>query len=168
MAHLLQGLSAATLSAAVLAASLAFAADTQPLVPLKPFSHKKHLALGNVAPVIARAIEKGTYLSPPGNLRALLNTKNPCEACHRGLAQSENVTRANMPKMADCLVCHDQVEPPFSCVFCHPKDARLKPATHTADFVDSHPKMLAARKAGVVKESCAVCHGRQFRCLGCH
>ena len=134
--------------------------------PLKPFSHKKHLALGNIAPVIARAIDNGTYLSPPaGNLRAQLDTKNPCEACHRGLAEAEEITRANMPQMADCLVCHDQVEPPFSCSFCHTKDAVLKPAaTHTPDFLDSHPKKLAS----LGKETCDVCHGRKFRCLGCH
>ena len=143
-----------------------FAADTRPPVPLKPFSHKKHLALGNIAPVIARAIDKGTYLSPPvpGNLRALLNTTNQCEACHRGLRDSDEVSRVNMPKMADCLVCHDQVEPPFSCSFCHPANAKLKPATHKEDFLDSHPKALKA----LGKESCAVCHARKFRCLGCH
>jgi hypothetical protein len=132
--------------------------------PLKPFSHKKHLALGNIAPVIARAIDDKTYLSPPGNLRAQLNTNNPCEACHRGISQSEQITRANMPQMADCLVCHDQVEPPFSCSFCHTSEAKLKPATHTAQFLDTHPKALAA----LGRETCAVCHGAKFRCLGCH
>jgi hypothetical protein len=132
--------------------------------PLKAFSHKKHLALGNIAPVIARAIDKGTYLSPPGNLRGQLNTTNPCEACHRGLGQSDQITRANMPQMADCLVCHDQVDPPFSCSFCHTSEAKLKPATHTPDFLDSHPKSLAS----LGKETCDVCHGRKFRCLGCH
>src|SRR6266849_5720572 len=128
--------------------ALAFAllvwADTKPRVPLKPFSHKKHLALGNIAPVIARAIDNGTYLSPPGNLRSLLKTNNVCEACHRGLAQSDEVSRVNMPKMADCLVCHGPPEPPFNCSFCHPASAKLKPATHTKDFLDSHPKALAA------------------------
>jgi hypothetical protein len=133
--------------------------------PLKSFSHKKHLALGNIAPVIARAIDNGTYLSPPGNLRAQLDTKNPCEACHRGLGQSDEITRANMPQMADCLVCHDQVDPPFSCSFCHTKEANLKPATHAADFLDSHPKKLASLGG---KETCDVCHGLKFRCLGCH
>jgi hypothetical protein len=140
-------------------------ADTRPPVPLKAFSHKKHLALGNVGPVIAGAIEKGTYLSvPPAGLRAALNTSNPCQACHRGLEQSDDVSQVNMPQMADCLVCHNTVEPPFSCSFCHTAEAKLKPATHVADFLDSHPKQLAA----LGKENCAVCHARKFRCLGCH
>jgi hypothetical protein len=142
----------------------ALAQDAAPRFPLKPFSHKKHLALGNVAPVLARAIDKKTYLSPPGNLRAQLNTTNTCEACHRGITRSDQVSRANMPQMADCLVCHGPPDPPFSCGFCHPPGARLKPASHTANFVDTHPKELAA----LGKESCAVCHGRKFTCLGCH
>ena len=139
-------------------------ADTKPPVPLKAFSHKKHLALPNIAPVIVRAIDKGTYLSPPGNLKALLANATQCEACHRGLRESEEVTRDNMPKMADCLVCHDQIEPPFSCATCHPKDAKLKPATHTADFLDTHPKFVKTLEKG----SCAICHGQKFKCLGCH
>jgi hypothetical protein len=40
----------------------------------------------------------------------------------------------------------------------------LKPANHTADFLDSH-----SRKQTVLdKATCAVCHGRRFTCLGCH
>ncbi len=133
-------------------------------MPLKVFSHKKHLALGNIAPVIARAIDKGAYLSPPGKLRSQLNTTNVCEACHRGLSESDEVSKINMPQMADCLVCHGPPDPPFNCTFCHPKDAKLKPTTHTATFIDSHPKNLAA----LGKETCAVCHGQKFLCLGCH
>ena len=161
MAHLLQELA---LTLIVL--------NAWPPVPLKPFSHKKHLALGNMAPVIARAIDNETYLTPkkdlPANLRAQLNTTNPCEACHRGLAQSEEVTQANMPRMADCLVCHDQIELPYSCAFCHPKEAKLRPETHKADFLDAHPKSLKEKGGPLEKASCAVCHGVKFRCLGCH
>ena len=172
MAHLLQRLTVAFLAVS------AFAADTPPAerwppVQLKPFNHKKHLALGNIAPVIARAIDSGTYLTPkkdlPADFRAQLNTTNQCEACHRGLAESTEVTLANMPRMADCLVCHDQIELPYSCAFCHPKDAKLKPtATHTPDFLDKHPKTLKEKGGPLEKESCAVCHGVKFRCLGCH
>ena len=134
--------------------------------PLKEFSHQKHLKLGNVAPVIAAAIDKGTYLGKNGaEIRPLLNSSNQCEACHRGLEVSEKVSRANMPQMADCLVCHNEVEPPYSCEFCHPQDAQLKPPEiHTANFLDSHTKKTATFD----KESCAVCHGRKFTCLGCH
>jgi hypothetical protein len=128
------------------------------------FSHAQHLKMGNVAPLIAAAIDKKTYLQPPRDIRRHLDTRNACEACHRGLEESDAVSAANMPQMADCLVCHSQIDNPFSCEKCHAKDANLKPANHTADFLDTH----TSGKLGLDKTTCAVCHGRRFRCLGCH
>jgi len=149
--------------ALMLAICLTVSAQQQP--PLKEFSHKKHLKLGNVAPVIASAIDKGTYLGRNGaRIRPLLNTTNACTACHRGLEDSDAVSKANMPEMADCLVCHNEVDPPFSCEFCHPANAQLKPATHTGDYLGAHSQ----KNANLDKASCAVCHGRKFTCLGCH
>jgi hypothetical protein len=133
--------------------------------PLKEFSHAKHLKLGNVAPVIAAAIDKGTYLGLDGaKIRPFLNSTNPCLACHRGLEASDAVSRANMPQMADCLVCHNQIDLPDSCEFCHPKGAQLKPANHVTGFLDTHTN----KKSGLDMQTCAVCHGRKFTCLGCH
>jgi predicted CXXCH cytochrome family protein len=126
------------------------------------FSHAQHLKMGNVAPVIAAAIDKKNYLSAPGDIRRHLDTKNPCQACHRGLEESDAVSKANMPQMADCLVCHNQIDNPFSCEQCHNKTANLKPASHIPEFHDTHSK------PSVDKASCAVCHGRDFHCLGCH
>ena len=132
---------------------------------LKEFSHAKHLKLGNVAPVIAGAIDKGTYLGRDGaKIRPLLNSSNACVACHRGLEESDAVGQANMPQMADCLVCHNQIDLPDSCAFCHPKGAQLKPASHVPGFLDTHSN----KKSGLDMQSCAVCHGRKFTCLGCH
>jgi hypothetical protein len=128
------------------------------------FNHQFHLKLGNVASVIARAIDTKAYLSPPGDLRAQLNTKVACAACHRGLEHSDEVSAAAFPRMADCLVCHNKIEPPFTCGKCHDERANLKPANHTPDYLESHSKRGTIQN----KESCAVCHGRQFTCLGCH
>jgi predicted CXXCH cytochrome family protein len=134
-----------------------------PATPVR-FNHAQHLRLGNIAPILARAIEAKTYLSPPGDTGAHLHGTNPCAACHRGLEESDKVTSAALPRMADCLVCHAQVDPPDSCELCHAKGMKLKPANHTPDFLDSH-----SRKSTVLdKPSCAVCHGRKFTCLGCH
>ncbi|MGH2374954.1 MAG: hypothetical protein ACRD96_25935, partial [Bryobacteraceae bacterium] len=66
--------------------------------------------------------------------------------------------------MADCLVCHSKVDPPFSCEFCHDSKAALKPASHVPDFLDSHH----AKNAAVDRTTCAVCHARKFTCQGCH
>ena len=131
---------------------------------LSRFNHQKHLALGNVAPVIRAAIDSKAYLSPPGDIRRHLNSANACAACHRGMEQSTALAKSDLPQMADCLVCHNQVDAPFSCEFCHAKGAALKPANHTTDFHDAHSR----KNSKLDKTQCAVCHGRKFTCLGCH
>ena len=137
--------------------------DTGP-AKLTHFSHALHLQMGDVAPMIAGAIDHGNYLQPAGTIRSHLNTGNPCEACHRGLEESDRVTPAALPQMADCLVCHTVIDPPFSCEQCHAKDAPLKPANHTEHFVDAH----SSGKLRLDKSTCAVCHGKTFTCMGCH
>ncbi len=132
---------------------------------LARFNHQLHLKLGNIAPVIAAAIDHKHYLAKAGEaMRAQLDTSNACAACHRGLDVSDRPERSSLPQMADCLVCHNQIDPPDSCGFCHAKDANLKPATHTRDFLDTH----TSGKLGLDVTTCAVCHGRHFHCLGCH
>ena len=131
---------------------------------LKPFSHKTHLQLGNIAPVIAAAIDKGTYLSAPGNERAQLNSGNLCLACHQGIENADAAMKGKFLRMADCLVCHNKVDPPHSCTFCHVEGANLKPANHTPDFLESHSR----KNARLDMATCAVCHGSKFTCLGCH
>jgi hypothetical protein len=132
--------------------------------PLTHFSHAQHLKVENIAATIAAAIDKKTYLSDPHDIRAHLNSTDACLACHRGIDTSERVSDANMPQMADCLVCHNQIDPPFSCAQCHdPKWSGLQPANHHDDGFEN----LHSTKA-VVKQGCALCHGRTFTCMGCH
>ena len=137
---------------------------------LKDFNHAMHLSLGNLAPVIAGAIDRKQYLGSPNKidilkLRADLITDNACGACHRGVAAAEGaLTKANFPHMEDCLVCHTKVDAPFSCVKCHADNLNLKPANHAPDFLDRH----TTGKLNLDKTTCASCHGRRFTCLGCH
>lgn len=126
------------------------------------FSHKQHLDFGDLGPAIADAIEKGQYLSPARPAVADLKTGNVCAACHRGVNRVDVATAANLPRMADCLTCHNTIDPPDSCQFCHTKDAVLKPVSHTPDFIDAHTNKKFD------KASCAVCHGVRFTCMGCH
>jgi len=131
---------------------------------LARFNHQKHLTLGNIAPVIRAAIVAKTYLSASGDIRRHLESANACAACHRGMEESTALAKSDLPQMADCLVCHNQIDPPFSCEFCHTKGAALKPANHTQDFPDIHSR----KDAKLDKTTCAVCHGRKFTCMGCH
>ena len=109
-----------------------------PTTRVAHFSHQQHLKMGNIAPVIAAAIDKNSYLQPVGNIRSHLNGDNPCEACHRGIGESAQVSPANMPQMADCIVCHSQIDNPFSCEKCHAKGDNLKPASHVEGFMSAH------------------------------
>jgi len=121
--------------------------------------------MGNFAPLIAAALDSRKYLGPAAGLRSQLDTKVACEACHRGLHQTDAATRANFPHMADCLVCHSRIDPPFSCETCHlAPAARLQPASHTPNYVDVH----SSKKTKLDKPSCVICHGVEFRCMGCH
>jgi hypothetical protein len=127
------------------------------------FNHQLHIKMGGIGAVIVRAIDTKAYLGDPSGIRESIDRKHPCKGCHRGLENSDAVTAAAYPKMADCLVCHNKIDPPFSCVKCHSEEVQLKPASHTPDWIDVH-------SAGKVKDKtgCAVCHGRKFTCLGCH
>jgi hypothetical protein len=130
------------------------------------FNHQLHVKLGtSIAPAIAKALESGAYLGKKSNIHfADLTTTNACTGCHRGMERSDAVSLAVFPNMADCLVCHNQVDPPFSCEKCHSPGQSLKPASHTNEWLESHSRKTVVKD----KESCAVCHGREFRCLGCH
>ena len=128
------------------------------------FSHRQHLALGNVAPAILAAVESNQYLGPVNGLKESLSTADECLACHRGLSEPDEKNLPHNPPMADCLVCHATIEPPFSCELCHPSDAKLKPATHNSDFMDTHSSQIAI----LDRSTCKVCHGVKFRCKGCH
>jgi len=59
-----------------------------------------------------------------------------CESCHHKLLESDKVTDALDPKMAECAVCHEEVDQFESCTLCHAADdPRLqsrKPAAGTS------------------------------------
>lgn len=127
------------------------------------FNHSLHAKFGNIAPVLRQALsKKNAYLSKPApDMARHLETKNACGACHRGMEES---TAATHPRMADCLVCHNKIDPPDSCLKCHDQTVAVKPATHSPDFLDRHN----GGKTGLDMTTCAVCHGKFFTCLGCH
>ncbi len=131
------------------------------------FSHATHVAIPGVSKALMQAIDSKKFLGvATAGLRTALETENVCQACHRGLPEATGVlAKANYPAMADCLVCHNKIDPPFSCVQCHAEDTNtLKPVSHVAGFIDLHNR----KDAGLDKATCAACHGRRFTCMGCH
>ena len=128
------------------------------------FDHEFHLLLGNFAPLLAAVIDGGSYLGTLENIRSYLNTDNACEACHRALHEVDFSGPANLPQMADCLVCHNQIDPPFSCKLCHLPGSSILPATHTSNYIDLHSSVGFEFD----RDSCAICHGTNFTCMGCH
>lgn len=131
------------------------------------FSHELHLG-ANPGPIIAAAIKSKTWLGTAKEMPKNVNTANACIACHHDIDQSEAITastgKAHFPRMADCLTCHNQINPPESCKTCHDPAASFRPADHTAEFVDGHSKKGAVAD----KQACYGCHGRNFTCKGCH
>lgn len=145
--------------------------DTAPLASRQQparsyrFDHRFHLGLGNAAPLIANAIDSGNYFGKPGEARRFLDTANACAACHRGLEESLAVASGrHLPQMGDCIVCHTEVDNPFTCRDCHHEGVELVPADHTREFAELH----STGKLALDKASCLPCHGRNFSCMGCH
>lgn len=137
----------------------------RPSLPRKvdSFNHQLHTKFGNITPLLRAAIVSKQYLAvqPPTHL----DTKNNCASCHHGIEQSDDVRAASVhPAMADCLVCHNKMEAPFTCEKCHNDVPALKPANHSRDFIDFHNR----KNAGLDRSTCFTCHGKQFTCLGCH
>ena len=124
------------------------------------FDHAFHVRLGNLGPLLAAAIDGGKYFGSP-EIRSLLDQADGCTACHRGLGASEATP---LPVMSDCLVCHSEIDNPFSCGYCHLEGVNLRPADHTPKFADLH----GTGKIELDKASCLPCHGTNFECRGCH
>jgi len=141
-----------------------FLGEKRPAERTYRFNHEFHVQMGNVAPLLAAAIDGGDYLGKPGEMRRHLETQNACDACHRGLAETAVVGKVNLPQMSDCLVCHSEIDNPFSCEKCHLEGVNLKPASHTREFADGH----STGKLGLDKTTCLPCHGKHFTCMGCH
>lgn len=109
-----------------------------------------------------------------------------CTTCHYGISASTNLASMTLPKMADCVSCHDTGKSIASsyrmdnCEVCHVDrpsgrapdiySSIVKPASHTESFRLHHYEAASAPGA-----PCFVCHFNvqpsavgQQRCLNCH
>jgi c(7)-type cytochrome triheme protein len=112
-----------------------------------------------------------------------LSRGTECAACHGSYEKVDLATRAQLPKMANCLACHDGRKAPASCETCHlpaldGRGARiatslpggtLRPGPgnplgldHGPGFERAHGLIAAGRR-----EQCLACHAERD-CRSCH
>ncbi len=88
-----------------------------------------------------------------------------CTTCHKGLDTVEYATAKNMPTMATCTTCHNDVKAATTCESCHTSFTNLIPPDHlVGDFKKEHKKLT---RLGALNVSCATCHTQNF-CADCH
>jgi hypothetical protein len=113
--------------------------------------------------------------------------KLDCTTCHYAIPHSTSLSNLTLPKMVDCVACHDTsrlIQPEFRMSNCHTCHAdtvtglftpvshtrNVKPASHTETFRLHHGEAAADPDA-----TCLVCH-QNVRpaseggnsCMGCH
>jgi hypothetical protein len=90
-----------------------------------------------------------------------------CKDCHRSFPH--NADAVSRPDMPACYQCHGLTHARLGlvatekCADCHPKDFVLRPADHTAAFVQKTHKIAADTSP----EQCSMCHAAKF-CTDCH
>jgi len=88
-----------------------------------------------------------------------------CTTCHASVEQSEKPSVANLPTMADCNTCHNNVKASQACERCHAEVELLLPITHReVNWFKEHKRQV---RAGDTTNDCAVCHSDNF-CQRCH
>ena len=85
-----------------------------------------------------------------------------CATCHRNMDQVDLAGPDQMPKMADCMSCHDGVKAANECAVCHTHLTELRPASHTSEWLHRHNAEVR-----VEEKNCAACHGASD-CQECH
>jgi hypothetical protein len=88
-----------------------------------------------------------------------------CVTCHGGLDKVEYAGPKNMPSMATCTTCHNNVKATNACESCHTSFTNLIPKDHlVANFKKEHRTLT---RLGELEVSCATCHSQNF-CADCH
>jgi c(7)-type cytochrome triheme protein len=90
--------------------------------------------------------------------------KTNCIACHAGIELADKSTTKPLPAMPVCIKCHDNRKAPAECKTCHVNVDELKPASHSARWLESSEHGLQSR---VDIAACDQCH-QQSSCDQCH
>ncbi len=91
--------------------------------------------------------------------------KMECITCHAGMDKTDYASASNMPTMATCSTCHNNVKVTNQCETCHANLATLRPASHKiGNFVKDHSKFA---RLSAMDTQCATCHTENY-CAQCH
>lgn len=88
-----------------------------------------------------------------------------CETCHQGMDKADFAGHQNLPAMATCNTCHNDVKATNQCEACHTDLTNLRPASHNvANFKREHARVMSLR---TFEAKCQSCHTEQS-CAECH
>jgi len=126
--------------------------------------------------------EPARIMASPANLsfahKTHIEAGIECTTCHVNMEQVTIANTQQLPRMKECVSCHDKRRISTACITCHPAfNERLltdqvpagfmpsgaqMPDDHSLEWLNSHG--VAAR---MDPQRCMACHG-QNRCLDCH
>ena len=152
--------------------------DPDKAEPGKPVTRCTGCHVGAAAGIIDRVVIPAPNLKFSHKLH--IDRGADCRACHGNFERAKIglATRDQLPRMEQCMACHDGKQAPSECSACHLSEGggriatsfesgALKPAgvlmgaAHSATFARDH------RAAGQNANYCASCHRKEF-CSDCH
>lgn len=115
---------------------------------------------------------------PPANLHFSharhLGRGAQCRDCHGDLSRVDLATRADLPRMATCLGCHDGARAPSTCATCHPTSQRARGARLETEYPSGKLVPGPGDPFGLdhgprwERSHALAAAGQRARCLACH
>jgi len=91
-----------------------------------------------------------------------------CRSCHESIIKKSEVRPYILPKMDDCMECHQIKMASLECNSCHLEGENLVPTSHTPNFIHNHSDLARNRVIDITGENdCSNCHKPRF-CQDCH
>lgn len=91
-----------------------------------------------------------------------------CKSCHTKVSEKTSIGEYSLPKMNDCMSCHESKAVSKECNTCHLPTEKLMPPSHTPNFIHTHGTMAnVSAKELNVNMNCSSCHEPKF-CQDCH
>lgn len=97
-----------------------------------------------------------------------LQTDRECSNCHAEVTKKEVASPYILPKMVDCINCHETKIVSNVCESCHMAEDNLKPSSHKPNFIHAHSDLARNDMAEISNDmTCKTCHQPSY-CQNCH